>query len=105
VETGTIPSKTFREAVLSFTGAASHFERHLGSRIAGRPTASQFRHRVEEVIRREADIVQDQLWLNDIALIHGKAAFQDAHRVVVTSKEGGGKSSYTWNRAYALPPT
>ena len=40
VETGTIPSKTFREAVLSFLCAAHHVEQHLGNHFDNRPTAA-----------------------------------------------------------------
>ncbi|MGB5054381.1 MAG: FAD-dependent oxidoreductase, partial [Nitrospirales bacterium] len=48
LETGTIPSKTFREAVLSFTGPHQHWGR-LPESIR-KPTAEQLITRVAEVI-------------------------------------------------------
>ncbi|MBI3715301.1 MAG: Si-specific NAD(P)(+) transhydrogenase [Betaproteobacteria bacterium] len=88
VATGTIPSKTFREAVLSFMGLSSHINRYAEAHPQSRPTAEQLLRRVQAVIRREAEVVQDQLWRNDIELIRGHASFQEAHTVVVASEEG-----------------
>ncbi len=84
VETGTIPSKTFREAVLSFLCAAHHVEQHLGNHFEGRPTADQLLSRVEDVTKREVEVVADQLRRNDVTLIQGEASFKDAHSVTVT---------------------
>jgi len=85
VETGTIPSKTFREAVLSFLGAAAHVERHLGDHLDSRPTVDQLLTRVEEVTRREVEVIVDQLGRNDVAVLEGEASFRDAHTVAVTA--------------------
>lgn len=85
VETGTIPSKTFREAVLSFLCAADQVEQHLGNDFDSRPTAAQLLSRVERVTNREVEVVADQLRRNDVALIHGEASFKDAHTVIVTN--------------------
>lgn len=85
VETGTIPSKTFREAVLSFLCAARHVEQHLGNHFESRPTADQLLSRVEDVTKREVEVVADQLRRNDVTLIQGEASFKDAHSVTVTS--------------------
>ena len=84
IETGTIPSKTFREAVLSFAGAStagSSLQRH-------RPTAPDLLSRVGDVVRREADIVDDQLARNDVTLIRGHGSFQDDHTLVIESEQG-----------------
>lgn len=82
--TGTIPSKTFREAVLSFLCAAHHAEQHLGNHFESRPTADQLLSRVENVTKREVEVVADQLRRNDVVLIQGEASFKDPHTVVVT---------------------
>jgi NAD(P) transhydrogenase len=84
VETGTIPSKTFREAVLSFLCAAHHVEQHLGNHFESRPTADQLLSRVEDVTKREVEVVADQLRRNDVTLIQGEASFKDTHSVTVT---------------------
>jgi len=92
LEPGTIPSKTFREAVQSFTNRSSHFDGNLRSlsvsHSANRPTMEQLLQRVEAVIRREAGVVEDQLWRNEIELIRGEASFQHPHRLLVSSQEG-----------------
>ena len=85
VATGTIPSKTFREAALSFVAQDTLFDGHSGHRLKSRPTAEQLMRRVDAVIQREAQVVEDQLWRNEILLLRGEAAFADAHTVMVTS--------------------
>ncbi|RMH07231.1 MAG: Si-specific NAD(P)(+) transhydrogenase, partial [Nitrospirae bacterium] len=85
VATGTIPSKTFREAVLSFIAQDSLFDRRLGHHSKNRPTAEQLLHRVDFVVQREMQVVEDTLWRNDIQLIRGEASFIDPHTVLVAS--------------------
>ena len=86
LSTGTIPSKTIREAVVSLASGRSG---QGGGRWAGtRPTASQLLARVDSVVRREADVVADQLWRNDALIIWGEARFQDPHTLVVRSDNG-----------------
>ncbi|MDE3118543.1 MAG: Si-specific NAD(P)(+) transhydrogenase [Nitrospirota bacterium] len=87
VDTGTIPSKTFREAVLSFMSLSSHSDRYADAHPHSRPTIEQLLRRVHAVMRREAEVVHDQLWRNDIELIRGHARFRDAHTLVVVSEE------------------
>ena len=82
VETGTIPSKTFREAVLSFAAASTLLESGV-LRPEIRPTAEQLLARVNDVIRREGLVVEDQLRRNGVAVIRGTASFLDPHTVLV----------------------
>ena len=79
VETGTIPSKTFREAVWATASAPG---------AGGRPTAEQLLVRVSDVVRREIDVLDNQLRRNDIAVIRGEAQFQDPHTLLVRSENG-----------------
>ena len=87
VATGTIPSKTFREAVLSFVAQDTLYDGHLGHHLKSRPTAEELFRRVETVIQREAQVVEDQLWRNDIQLLRGEASFKDPHTLMVVSAE------------------
>ena len=91
VDTGTIPSKTFREAVLSFTHASTHLERHHSNQFNRRPTAEQLLQKVSAVIARETEVIEDQLWRNDVELIYGEASFHDPHTLTVASEEGSRK--------------
>ena len=89
IETGTIPSKTFREAV-----------RHLyaqpyldGTDPDGyaprlRPTMSQLISHVGRVIQREMHIIGDALGRNNVELVHGLASFVDPHTVRVDAVHG-----------------
>ena len=78
LDTGTIPSKTFREAVIFFSGPGGHFERDWRAGREGRPTAEQLLARVRQVVEREQEVVEDQLRRNDVGLIKGHASFRDA---------------------------
>jgi NAD(P) transhydrogenase len=81
-DTGTIPSKTLREAVLAFTGGTAFGERRRGGSDA-RPTAQQLLARIEQVIAREVGVVDHQLARNDVAVLRGEASFVDPHTLVV----------------------
>ena len=86
VVTGTIPSKTFREAVLAFS--IGRLDPGQGRRTETRPTAEQLFARVEGVVTREAEVIEDQLWRNEVSLIRGEAQFEDSHTIVVRSNNG-----------------
>jgi NAD(P) transhydrogenase len=79
VDSGTIPSKTLREAVLFFSGIGGRFDRRRASRPDVRPGASDLLARVGEVVSREIEVVQNQLRRNDVALLQGEASFADPH--------------------------
>ena len=69
LDTGTIPSKTLREAVLAFRRRQPD----------GRPAATDLLARVEDVIRRESEVIADQLARNGVELLRGTASFVDPH--------------------------
>lgn len=83
VDTGTIPSKTFREAVLTVAGRAGLHDEFVYSESSRRPSAQALFARVAEVELRQAEIIREQLLRNDVAVLTGEASFQDAHTVVV----------------------
>jgi NAD(P) transhydrogenase len=59
VDTGTIPSKTFREAVLSLNARAIPNSRQVRPGSVSRPTAQELLARVEEIGQRQGDIIAD----------------------------------------------
>ena len=95
VHTGTIPSKTFREAILHLTAY-----RHKG--FYG-DAYSQTRNiemedildRVKKVEFAEMDIIRNQLMRNGIHLIHGSARFLEANTLAVLDDKVAGKESAT----------
>ena len=86
LETGTIPSKTFREAVNKYLSGG--LEQNGGTRADIRPTADQLMARVNKVVKCEAEVVLDQLRRNRVELIEGEARFHDPHTVNVRSNGG-----------------
>ncbi len=88
MDTGTIPSKTLREAAMVFSGLAGRADRLPWTRVDSRPTAAQLFGGVDAVIAREVEVIERQLRRNDVTLIPGAASFVDPHTVVVHA-EGG----------------
>jgi NAD(P) transhydrogenase len=84
VDTGTIPSKTFREAVLTVMGRAGFTDGSGQQALRQRPSAQALMARVAEVEHLQAEIIREQLQRNDVTVLSGEAAFQDAHTVVVS---------------------
>jgi NAD(P) transhydrogenase len=92
VHTGTIPSKTFREAVLSFDKSRNGLsDGHGGHGLqagAERATAEKLLARVGAIIRSETRIQRDQLFRNGIDVIPGSASFAGPNAVEVRSSGG-----------------
>jgi NAD(P) transhydrogenase len=88
LDTGTIPSKTLREAVLVLSGLVGRLDRRRAGHSEGRPTAEQLLAKVDDVVAREHEVIEDQLRRNDVAMIRGEAAFTDPHTLVVRSETG-----------------
>ncbi|MBV8514972.1 MAG: Si-specific NAD(P)(+) transhydrogenase, partial [Acidobacteria bacterium] len=88
INTGTIPSKTMREAVLhlsgfydqSFYGANYHSKDQI--------TMADLNFRVQRVIENEVSVVQDQLKRNGVDIYHGMAKFLDPHHLRVENNNG-----------------
>jgi NAD(P) transhydrogenase len=85
VATGTIPSKTFREAVL-WTSSSSR--RDGATRSTIRPTAEQLLARVDEVVAREGTVIANQLTRNGVDIVAGDASFVDPHRLRIAGPAG-----------------
>jgi NAD(P) transhydrogenase len=88
VDTGTIPSKTLREAVLFFSGLVGRFDWRQAIWEETRPTVEQLLARVGAVMRRETEVIERQLRRNGVTLLWGEASFKDPHTVVVESERG-----------------
>lgn len=83
LHTGTVPSKTFREAVLSLTHVPTFA--NGGPTDRPRPTMEDLLHRVNTVIERELDVISRQLGRNHVDLLAGIAKFIDANTIHVES--------------------
>ncbi|HTR38483.1 MAG TPA: Si-specific NAD(P)(+) transhydrogenase [Bryobacteraceae bacterium] len=88
VNTGTIPSKTFREAVLHLSGYYYQNIYGVNYRVKEKITMADLAFRVQHVIKTEVDVIQAQLSRNNIELISGVAKFLDPHTVRVVNSRG-----------------
>jgi len=86
-ETGTIPSKTFREAVKGFK-AFERLAKVYDPAARTRPEMSELLASVSTVVRKESEVVRDQLARNDVSLLQGTARFVDAHTLEVWTTSG-----------------
>jgi len=91
VDTGTIPSKTFREAVLFYTSMSGRFDAQQAVRGGSRPAAADLLARVGETVATEQAVVERQLRRNDITVIRGEGYFVDAHTIGVHVQNAEGK--------------
>jgi NAD(P) transhydrogenase len=83
INTGTIPSKTLREAVLYLTGMAQRDLYGASYRVKNDITIADLTARTQHVIGREVEVVRNQLLRNHIHLIAGTAEFSDPHTVSI----------------------
>jgi NAD(P) transhydrogenase len=88
INTGTIPSKTMREAVLHLSGF--YYQNFYGANyhVKDVVTMSDLNYRVHRVIENEVAVIQDQLQRNGVELLHGMGSFVDAHHVQVDNGTG-----------------
>src|SRR4029077_8886925 len=83
VNTGTIPSKTLREAVVYLTGMNQRELYGASYRVQEKITPADLLARTQHVIGKEIDVVRSQLMRNRVDLFVGHARFVDAHSVLV----------------------
>jgi NAD(P) transhydrogenase len=88
INTGTIPSKTFREAVLHLSGYQYQSIYGINYRVKEKITMADLAFRVQHVIKTEVDVTQAQLSRNNIEMISGTAAFSDPHTMRVENSRG-----------------
>ena len=88
LHTGTIPSKTMREAILHLTGFRQREVYHDQYRSRKSITMDELRQKMQQVSENEREVIQDQFDRNRIDLFPGEASFIDPHTVEVTTPEG-----------------
>src|SRR6185503_14440593 len=91
INTGTIPSKTLREAVLHLSGFNYQNIYGINYRVKDKITMSDLAFRVQHVIKTEVDVTQAQLSRNNIELLWGAASFTSPTTVRVDNSRGSGE--------------
>src|ERR1700734_2416173 len=75
INTGTIPSKTLREAVIHLSGFMYQGIYGMNYRVKEKITMSDLSFRVQHVIKTEVDVTQAQLSRNNVEVVYGVASF------------------------------
>jgi NAD(P) transhydrogenase len=88
LHTGTIPSKTLREAVLYLTGLNQRDLYGQSYRLKEDITIADLTARTQHVITREVDVIRSQLARNQVATLPGTGRFMDDHTVAVRDASG-----------------
>src|SRR5215831_10557953 len=88
INTGTIPSKTMREAVLHLSGYNYQNIYGVNYRVKEKITMADLAFRVQHVIKTEIDVTVAQLSRNNIETIFGCASFVDPHTIRVEGTRG-----------------
>jgi len=89
MNTGTIPSKTMREAVLHLSGY--HYRNIYGVnyRVKEKILMTDLSFRAQHVIKTEVDVAQAQLARNGVDVLTGTACFADPRRLRVDNNGSG----------------
>ena len=95
VNTGTIPSKTLREAVVYLTGMNQRELYGTSYRVKDKITTEDLHLRTAHVITKEVDVVRAQLMRNKIDLFTGHGRFLDPHTVVVDNDRDAERTTVT----------
>lgn len=88
VHTGTIPSKTLREAVLYLSGWRQRGFYGRSYRVKERITAEDLMQRLDITIRHEIEVLMHKLHRNFVDTIAGTATFETPHRLRIEINEG-----------------
>src|ERR1700675_2216161 len=88
VHTGTIPSKTLREAVLYLSGFRQRTFYGRGYVLKDRIAMSDLTFRAQAVMLREVEVIKAQLRRNYVTTLEGDAVFLDPHTIEVKCYDG-----------------
>jgi NAD(P) transhydrogenase len=88
INTGTIPSKTIREAVLHLSGFQYQGIYGVNYHVKDRISMADLTFRVNQVIKTEGDVTQAQLARNGVEIIYARANFLDSTHVRISNSRG-----------------
>jgi NAD(P) transhydrogenase len=88
LHTGTIPSKTLREAILYLTGLDQREMYGQSYRVKDEITIADLAARTSHVVGREMDVVRSQLSRNRVTNMTGTGRFLDPHTLEVDGGDG-----------------
>lgn len=83
INTGTIPSKSLREAVLFLSGFRQRELYGASFRVKKDITFADLALRCDHVVNAEQEVIRNQLLRNYVDFITGTATFTDSHRLAI----------------------
>src|SRR3954465_7595081 len=89
VNTGTIPSKTIREAILYLTGLNQRAIYGQSYRLKDAVSIEDIALRTRHVVEREREIIRDQLLRNRVAIVDGCARCVAPYELAGDDRDGG----------------
>jgi NAD(P) transhydrogenase len=92
VNTGTIPSKSFKEVVVYLSGYRQRSIYGAGYRVKSEIEMEDLTFRSNRIMAAEIEIIKSQLARNHIDVIYGTGSFKDEHTVAVRSLDGKERS-------------
>ena len=97
IHSGTIPSKTLRQAILEdLAGRGADLPDPLHPERQEHAAVTMLHDRVGRVVASETAVVREQFRRNNVGLLMGDAAFADPHTIRITNMdEDGGQMSVT----------
>ncbi len=95
VNTGTIPSKSFKEAVLFLSGYRQRGIYGVGYRVKPDIKMSDLTFRCNWIIEAEIATIKHQLQRNHVDVIHGHARFIDPHTIQIESAGSSARMTKT----------
>ncbi len=88
LHSGTVPSKTLREAILHLTGFRQRGTYAAQYRDKRDITMDDLRKKLDHVTRTEVELIHEQFSRNGIEVFNGLATFVDPHHINVQSANG-----------------
>ena len=98
INSGTIPSKTLREAALYLSGYRLRSLYGASYAVKQNITMEDLLFRTDHVVRHEIDVTRHQLMRNRVDVLIGDAAFIDPHTLRLTEVGGRGSHDITADR-------
>ncbi len=88
INTGTLPSKTLRETALYLADLRQRSVFGIQVPLGRDLRLGKLMYKKTEVIKKQTDVIVDQLSRNNVDIIFGTASFKDANTLIVTTSDG-----------------
>src|ERR1051325_9745772 len=88
INTGTIPSKSMREAVIHLSGYQYRDVYGVNYRVKDHISIEDLSFRVNHVVKTEVEVTESQLSREGVEVVHGGASFVDPKTVQVKNARG-----------------